>query len=50
MRKTRNLDSATKQKISTGLKKYWSTIPTANQETKQSNSNNNKSSNEIPLL
>ncbi|MBC8601144.1 hypothetical protein H8784_05340 [Parabacteroides acidifaciens] len=45
--KSKTKSEETRQKISTAMKKYWSTIPTANPEIKQKN---NKPSTEIPTL
>lgn len=40
----------TRKKISDAMKRYWSTIPTANVETRNDNTKNNKSKTTIPTL
>lgn len=40
----------TRKKISNGMKRYWSTIPTANMETSNDNIHNNKPQTTIPTL
>lgn len=44
-KQTNPVSPETKRKISIGLKKYWSTIPTVNPDTKENNKNN-----KIPTL
>lgn len=40
----------TRKKISDAMKKYWSTIPTANPETMQDNKEKNNPNTKIPTL
>lgn len=48
--KNKSKSEETRQKISNAMRRYWSTIPTANPETTKNNSEKNKQSTEIPTL
>lgn len=50
MRTTRNVNDITKRKISNAMKKYWSSIPISNPETKQTNIDKKNNPTEIPTL
>ncbi len=48
--KNRAKSQETRKRISDAMKKYWSTIPTANPETMQDNKDKNNPDTKIPTL